>query len=106
MPARLVTSVQPEPMEEKRRGAYEFAAFRFDPTERVLYRGASIVPLTPKVAETLLVLLEHHSRVVEKTELLKLVWPDTFVEEGGRILGQLILAAALSQETDHGEIVA
>ena len=70
-------------MEQKSRTAYEFAAFRFDPTERVLYRGARIVPLTPKVADTLFVLLEHHSRVVEKSELLKVVWPDTFVEEGG-----------------------
>ncbi len=100
MPARLVTSVQPEPMEEKRRGAYEFAAFRFDPTERVLYRGASIVPLTPKVAETLLVLLEHHSRVVEKSELLKLVWPDTFVEEGGLARNISVLRKVLGDEPD------
>jgi TolB-like protein/Tfp pilus assembly protein PilF len=62
---------------------YQFGAFRFDPDERVLYRDGEVVPLTPKAADTLLVLLERRGRVVDKGDLLKLVWPDTFVEEGG-----------------------
>ncbi|MBI3644893.1 MAG: winged helix-turn-helix domain-containing protein [Acidobacteriales bacterium] len=39
------------------------------------------MPLTPKAFQTLLVLVENQGRLVEKDELLKKVWPDTFVEE-------------------------
>ena len=92
-------------MEKNARTAYEFTAFRFELAERVLYRGASIVPLTPKVADTLLVLLEHHSRVVEKSELLKLVWPDTFVEEGGLARNISMLRKALGDEPDGGRYI-
>jgi TolB-like protein/DNA-binding winged helix-turn-helix (wHTH) protein/Tfp pilus assembly protein PilF len=70
-------------MEPQGGAAFEFGVFRFDPAERVLYRGSERVPLSPKVADTLFVLLTHHGRVVEKNELIQLVWPDTFVEEGG-----------------------
>jgi DNA-binding winged helix-turn-helix (wHTH) protein/pimeloyl-ACP methyl ester carboxylesterase len=60
---------------------YEFGAFRIDPVERVLTNGGQPVPLTPKAFEMLLVLVEHSGRVLAKDELMKLVWPDTFVEE-------------------------
>lgn len=60
---------------------YEFGAFRVDANERVLYRDGTPVHLPPKVFETLLVLVEQSGHIVEKQELIKRVWPDTFVEE-------------------------
>src|SRR5215212_260667 len=60
---------------------YEFDDFRLDPDRRLLLRGGEPVPLTPKAFDTLLVLVRRGGRVVEKGELLKEVWPDTFVEE-------------------------
>ena len=46
---------------------YEFGLFRVDVTERILYRAGREVPLTPKVFDTLLVLLENsRSRAHEK----------------------------------------
>jgi DNA-binding winged helix-turn-helix (wHTH) protein/TolB-like protein len=39
------------------------------------------VSLTPKAFDLLLALVERQGRLAEKDELLKLVWPDTFVEE-------------------------
>src|SRR6185503_11587716 len=45
-------------------------------------RDGVTVRLTPKAFETLLVLIQHGVQVVDKEELLKEVWPDTFVEEG------------------------
>jgi DNA-binding winged helix-turn-helix (wHTH) protein len=38
-------------------------------------------PLIPKAFDLLLALVEQHGHLLEKDELLKLVWPDTFVEE-------------------------
>lgn len=39
------------------------------------------IPLAPKVLETLLALVEHRGRILDKEVLLRQVWPDTFVEE-------------------------
>ena len=62
---------------------YRFGSFRFETAHGLLYRGKDAVPLAPKVAETLAVLLEARGRVVDKTELMRRVWPDAVVEEIG-----------------------
>jgi TolB-like protein/Tfp pilus assembly protein PilF len=61
---------------------YRFGPFSIDRDERLLRRGAEVIPLTPKAIETLLVLAGSNGRVVEKEELIRSVWPDSFVEEG------------------------
>ena len=37
--------------------------------------------MTPKAFDTLLLLVRHRERTVDKRELMKALWPDTFVEE-------------------------
>jgi DNA-binding winged helix-turn-helix (wHTH) protein len=49
---------------------------------RVLFRGSAPVPLPPKVAEVLGVLVQNAGQVVSKEALLRRVWPNTFIEEG------------------------
>ena len=61
---------------------YAFGPFRLDPTQKELRRDGAVVPLAPKVLDTLLALVESAGRTVPKDELMKRVWPDTFVEEG------------------------
>src|SRR5688572_14436297 len=68
-------------MSKQGRHFYEFDAFRVNEQERVLFRDGEPVPLPPKVFETLLALIRESGHVVEKDELIKRVWPDTFVEE-------------------------
>ncbi len=60
---------------------YEFGPFRLDAGEHLLLRDGEAVPLTPKAFDLLLALVVHHGHLLEKDELLKKVWPDTFVEE-------------------------
>src|SRR5215831_17613302 len=60
---------------------YEFGPFRLDAAEHLLLRDGEAVPLTPKAFDLLLALVEGHGHLLEKEELLKKVWPDTFVEE-------------------------
>ena len=60
---------------------YEFGPFRLDPAERKLLRENQIVPLTPKAFDTLVVLVLNSGHLVEKEELLGLIWPGTYVEE-------------------------
>jgi DNA-binding winged helix-turn-helix (wHTH) protein len=61
---------------------YKFGPFQFDPQTRLLYRADERIALTPKAADLLLVLLQHERQLIGKDELLRLVWPDTFVEDG------------------------
>jgi DNA-binding winged helix-turn-helix (wHTH) protein/tetratricopeptide (TPR) repeat protein len=61
---------------------YSFGPFLLDTRERVLLRDGELVPLTAKVFETLVVLVENNGHALEKEELIKTLWPDTFVEEG------------------------
>src|SRR5262249_7988423 len=60
---------------------YDFGPFRLDAAEHLLLRDGESVPLTPKAFDLLLALVEGHGHLLEKEELLKKVWPDTFVEE-------------------------
>jgi DNA-binding winged helix-turn-helix (wHTH) protein/tetratricopeptide (TPR) repeat protein len=64
----------------------EFGPFRVDPEQRLLLREEQPVSLSPKAFDLLLVLLEHSGHVVLKDDLMKTLWPDTFVEESN--LGQ------------------
>ena len=50
---------------------YSFDVFRVDLVERLLFREDREVPLTPKVFDTLLVLLENNSHVLTKEELIQ-----------------------------------
>jgi TolB-like protein/DNA-binding winged helix-turn-helix (wHTH) protein len=60
---------------------YEFGPFRLDPAERLLLRNNQTVPLAPKAFETLLLLVENSGHLLTKDELMKRLWPGTFVEE-------------------------
>ena len=60
---------------------YRFGEFTVDANQKVLLQNGAILPVTPKVFETLLILVENAGRVVDKEALMSRVWPDTFVEE-------------------------
>ena len=60
---------------------YEFGELRLEVGERRLLRRGRPVPLTTKVFDTLRVLLERSGRLLTKDELMRLVWPDSVVEE-------------------------
>src|SRR5438874_1013267 len=60
---------------------YEFGEFHLDAAKRLLWRDGVPVPLTPRVFETLLYMVEHHDTVLDKERLMEAVWPDSIVEE-------------------------
>ena len=77
--------------------SYEFGRFRVNVAERVLLRDGEVVPLTPKVFDILLTLVENRGQVVSKEELMKRVWPDTYVEEGNLTQNISLLRKALGE---------
>ncbi|HYW48223.1 MAG TPA: tetratricopeptide repeat protein [Bryobacteraceae bacterium] len=83
--------------------AYEFGPYRIDTGERLLHRDGELIPLPPKVVGTLLVLVGNAGRMVDKGDLMKAVWPDTFVEEGALTRNISLLRKTLG---DTGEEAA
>jgi DNA-binding winged helix-turn-helix (wHTH) protein/TolB-like protein/Tfp pilus assembly protein PilF len=83
---------------------YEFGPFRLCLNDRLLYSGDRLVPLTPKLIETLVVLVENNGRVVTKDALMASLWPDSFVEESSLTQNISLLRKALA-ETDPGQYI-
>src|SRR4051812_48432027 len=84
---------------------YRFGTYRIDAAERLLHNGQQLISLPPKALDTLLVLLESAGRMVDKSDLMKAVWPDTFVEEGALARNVSLLRKALEDTgTEPGYI--
>jgi eukaryotic-like serine/threonine-protein kinase len=85
---------------------YEFGPFRVDPARETLLKEGVSVPLTPKTFQILLVLVRHGKEIVTKDDLMKTVWPDTFVEESNLSRNIFMLRKALGETAqDHRYIV-
>jgi DNA-binding winged helix-turn-helix (wHTH) protein len=85
---------------------YEFGPFRVDPARETLLKAGVAVPLTPKTFQILLVLVRHGQELVTKDDLMKTVWPDTFVGEANLSRNIFMLRKALGETAqDHRYIV-
>src|SRR5215469_7084122 len=92
------------PLTEKE--MYEFGPFSLDPTERVVLRDGTPVPLTPKVFDTLVYLVRNRGRLLTKDELLKEIWPNTFVEEVNLAVNISALRKAFGEGPQDGRYIA
>ncbi|HBE83265.1 MAG TPA: hypothetical protein DDW24_10850 [Blastocatellia bacterium] len=82
------------------RRVYEFENFRLDADSLLLFRSGEPLPLTPKVVATLLALVERSGEIVSKDDLMKIVWPDTQVEEGNLTQNLYLLRKTLGASSD------
>jgi TolB-like protein/DNA-binding winged helix-turn-helix (wHTH) protein/Flp pilus assembly protein TadD len=90
-------------MSKQTPGLYEFGPFRLNAAERTLVRGVEVVPLGPKVFDTLLLLVESGGHLLGKDELLKRLWPDNFVEESSLSQNIFLLRKAMGESTGTPE---
>lgn len=95
--SQKISKRSPRTAPEAGRPVYKFGSFLLDKGERVLRRDDKNVPLTPKVFDTLVVLVERAGRLVTKESLLAEVWPDTFVEEANLSVNIATLRKALGE---------
>ncbi len=86
---------------------YEFEEFRLDAKSRRLYRRetGTVVPLTPKAVELLLVLIENKGRITSKDELLDTVWGNSFVEESNLSQTIFVLRKTLGENTKEPRFI-
>ena len=73
----------------------EFGPFRLDLLRRSLERDGQPIALSGKALEILAVLLERRGEVVDKSDLMRQVWPDTVVEENNITVAISALRKAL-----------
>ena len=93
------------PMVRRSKYSYEFGSFRIDPAERLLMRNGTPLPLTPKAFETLLILVQNSGHVLTKENLMREVWPDTYVEEANLTQNVFTLRKVLGQSVDGRQYI-
>ena len=86
---------------QRQHGVYEFDLFRIDVSRRLLLRRGEVIPLTPKAFDILLILVQNRNRIIEKDELMKLVWPHTAVEENNLTRNISSLRRALGERPEE-----
>ncbi len=84
---------------------YRFGPFVLDPQRRTLSCDGSAVPLTPKVFDILLFLVQNPNRVITRQELMGAVWPETFVEEGNLTQSVSLLRKALAERCEDRRLI-
>lgn len=86
---------------------YEFGDFRLDAAHRVLSRrDGAPVPLTPRVFDTLLFLVQHAQTVLDKERLMEAVWPDSIVEENNLSQNISTLRRVLGEKAGANRYIA
>src|SRR5271168_917085 len=85
----------------KPEGIYEFGEFRIEALARTLRREAEVVALNRRAFDVLLYFVQNPGRLLTRDELLKNVWPDTYVDENS--LAQSISALRRALEEKPGD---
>ena len=92
-------------MPQQTKAIFEFGPFRLNPAERLLLRHQVQVHLPPKAFDALVVLVENRGHLLEKDELLRKVWPDTFVEESNLAQHISVLRKTLQDGEDGSRYI-
>jgi DNA-binding winged helix-turn-helix (wHTH) protein/tetratricopeptide (TPR) repeat protein len=92
-------------LDESRRELYEFGPFCVDADNELLLRDGQPVTLTPKAFQILLVLVRRSGEIATKDEIMKSVWPDTFVEETNLTRNIFSIRRALGEASENQYIL-
>jgi eukaryotic-like serine/threonine-protein kinase len=93
-------------MADRKPQGYVFGEFRVDLHAYQLQKHEHQVSLTPKVFDTLALLVRHRDRTVGKDELMNEIWPDSFVSEDNLTQAISVLRRALGDEANQPRYIA
>ena len=85
---------------------YSFGPFRLYPSEQLLLREGTPIPLSPKAFEVLVALVSCHGHLITREMLMKKVWPDSFVEETNLTVNISLLRKMLGDLPDGRPCIA
>ena len=80
---------------------YQFGEFTLDPQKGCLFKGVQEIKLRPKVYETLKFFVQNPGRLIAKSELLRALWPDSFVTDDSLVQCTLELRHALEDRNQQ-----
>ncbi len=86
-------------------GFVRFEGYEIDRARWQLRCGDELLPLSRKTFDLLLYLVEHADRVVSKDELLRALWPDSFVDESNLTQHVFLLRKTLSRHRSETRII-
>jgi eukaryotic-like serine/threonine-protein kinase len=84
---------------------YVFGDFLLDIDRHLLLRAGEPVRLTPKAFELLHVLVESQNRLLSKDDLIKALWPDTFVEDANLSFNIHQVRKAIGDDGDGQQLI-
>ena len=85
---------------------YEFDGFLIDAAGRRVLHAGEQLQLTPKIFDTLLYLVDNARRLIEKDELMQVIWPDTIVEENNLNKNISVLRRVLNEKQGENRYIA
>jgi len=77
---------------------FQFGEFEIDPGSRSVSRGKESLVLSRRAFDVLLYLVRHSGKILSKEELLRNVWPDSFVDENSLAQSISVLRKALGEK--------
>src|SRR6202050_3528279 len=83
----------------------QFGEFQIDALARVLRREGDVLALNRRAFDVLLYLVQNSGRILSHDELLKNVWPDTFVDENSLAQSISALRRALGEKPGDNSYV-
>jgi DNA-binding winged helix-turn-helix (wHTH) protein/tetratricopeptide (TPR) repeat protein len=86
--------------------SYTFGPFRLCPSEQLLLRGETPIPLAPKSFELLVALVSRSGQLLTRDELMQVIWPDSFVEEINLTVNISLLRKTLGEQADGRQYIA
>jgi DNA-binding winged helix-turn-helix (wHTH) protein/TolB-like protein len=84
---------------------FEFGPFVLDTAQHLLSRDGHPVPLSPKTYDMLVVLVENSGRMLTKDDLMKTLWPSSFVEESNLTQQISMLRKALGESAGEDRYI-
>ncbi len=83
----------------------EFGPFRVVPSEHLLLCQGTPVALTPRAFDLLMVLVRNSGHLVQKEELIRAVWQDSFVEEANLAVNISTLRKVLAEKSSGQQYI-
>ncbi len=84
---------------------YEFLSFRLDCRARTLVKEGKPVPMTAKVFDMLVLLVQHQGKVVTKDQFLQAIWSGAVVEESNLSQNVFLLRKLLGEKESGQKII-
>lgn len=82
------------------RQSFRFGPFRLDAADQLLLRDGKPLSLPPKAFDTLLYLVQNCPHLVTRDELIRAVWPKSFIEDGSLSVSISLVRKTLGEAQD------